>query len=476
MNPAQPIPATSGDNADLGITDRQYLNPADRLMLAAHDGLQRVGHSGFLCQTHVWLTGRIDVAALRTALHEMNHLYPVMTSRLVTAGPFRSPYWQYRPHAEVTLREHTPASSAREDVWRYAESLCAKPFDLHAADPISWHLLHLPDGRDVLILAFSHALMDGKAPEHVLKLLHELLGAAPDSNSRGRMIRPADDDIRTHLQQAPPARRLRAVLHRLKQELRMLRSAALVIPRSQRTWKMQPFRILVRELSDAQTSRATSRTKTLCGFPNLAPAVVAAVFRAIHALGPADEHRGRQFKTDVPLNLRPPGRSEPLFRNYMTFIRLAAATEDLADGDQLVQRLHAQMRDELRKGADLAALQLMTIMAPHAGLMTHHLKHMVKKGPLSLGFGFLGPVATGLDRIGTTPIGWLYTMNIALSPPGITLQAHQYAGRLNLVLTYIGAAVTDELAAALLDHIIRDLTGEQSEPPQTEPRKTEPRP
>ncbi len=233
----------------------------------------------------------------------------------------------------------------------------------------------------------------------------------------------------------------------------------MIITRSDRVWRATPFRILVHEMDEATTQRAIDRVKRICGFANLAPALLAGVFRSIRALGPDRDNRGRQCKTDVPLNLRPPGKSEPIFRNFMTFIKMGAKPEEMADSEGLVRTLNARMRDELRKGIDLGSLQMMSFMAPHANLMRRHLLRTLRKGPVSLGFGFLGTVIPGLTKLGATPIRRFYTMNAALSPPGITLQGHQYAGRMSLVLTHISSTVDDDLAAAFLGRIADELTG-----------------
>lgn len=445
------------------VADRQYLNAADRLMLVAHQGLLAVGHSGFTCQTHAWFEGRVDVAKLRLALRQLNQQCPVMTSRLVAPGGYRVPYWSFRDNADIVVHETTLDGSADRDVWRFGESLCDRPFSHADTDPIVWHLLHLPDGNDVLVILFSHALMDGKAPEHMLKALNGVWNgtdAAPiatESNDESNTT--GIDEIVAHLRREPAKKRARSAFRRLGHEVRYSRPASMIIPRSDRKWHAKPFRILVREMDEAATQCAIARVKRLCGFANLAPAILAGVFRSIRALGPEKDNRRRQCKTDVPLNLRPPGRSEPIFRNFMTFIKLGAKPEEMTDAEALVRTLNARMRDELRRGIDLGSLQLISFMAPHANLMRRHLLRTLRKGPVSLGFGFLGTVIPGLTKLGDTPIRRFYTMNAALSPPGITLQGHQYNGRLSLVLTHIGSTVNDELAEAFLQHIMDELTG-----------------
>ncbi len=206
------------------MSDRQYLNAADRLMLVAHQGLLAVGHSGFTCQTHVWFDGRVDVARLRAALARLNEIHPVITSRLVAPGGYHVPYWSFRRDAAVELNEVNLDGCEDRDVWQFGESLCERPFSHAETAPIVWHLLHLPNGHDVLVIQFSHALMDGKAPEHMLKALDGLwddVGGASTAPSPARKEDPpSPDEIVAHLRREPRRKRIRTAIRRLGHEFR----------------------------------------------------------------------------------------------------------------------------------------------------------------------------------------------------------------------------------------------------------------
>ena len=423
-------------------------------MLAVHDGLTAVGHYGFVCQTHVWLQGRISVPALRGALAQLNQAYPVMTARLQTPR-FGKPYWLFRQDAVPTVIESTLASAEPTVVWSNAEALCHAPFRIRATDPIQWHLFHLPDGRDVLVMLFSHALMDGKAPEHVLKNLNGVYDSAAAVSTRNDSA--TDDELALHLRKYPKLKRVRLAFRRLFHEVHYSRrSARLTVSRGK--WSGSQFRIYVHQLSAAQTSAASSRVRTLCGFPNLSPAVLAAVFRTVNDMGPDVGDDRLRFRTDVPLNLRPPGSSEPLFRNFMSFIKMGASRSELADADELVRTLNGHMRNEIRRGIDLGGLEMIDAVAPFAWLVKPALSRAAGKVP-TLGFGFLGPVLPELTSVCGVEIDWLYTMNMAVSPPGITLQAHQFRNRLNLVLTYIDSSVDEARAREFCERVATGLTG-----------------
>ncbi len=457
-------PARAPDDRRAGVqTDRQVLNAADRFMQVAHDTLRTHGHSGFQCQTHVWFSGRVNAGRLRAAIGRLGRAYPVITSRLVVPSDRKmAPFWRYRREAVAELREHALDARDAAGAWRYAERMFDESYDLAEHDPLSFHLLHLADGRDVLLLRFSHSLMDGKAPEFVLRELNRCFEDehySPPAISADAGDGAAADELAAHLMTYSRRRRIRAALRVVGEQVQMpVHSATLVAPGA-RDLVFTPFRLLVHSIDEARTAQITERVRRLCGFANLAPAVLAAVFRTVRAM---TEHRVRSrtaFKTDVPLNLRPPGRAEPIFRNFMTFVQISARASELEDGDGLVRLLSSRMRDQLRREIDLGSLQMMQTMSPYTRLLGVHMFERTRKHPLTLGFGFLGPVLPGLERLLGMDVSWLYTLNIAASPPGITLQVNQFAGRLNLVLSYIERTVSQQRAEAFLRAVEQDLIG-----------------
>lgn len=440
--------------------DRQTLNAADRLMLVAHNGLRGVGHAGFICQTHAWLTGRVDAPRLRAALARLHRRYPVITSRLEDAGGRSVPCWRFRRDAPPTLHESTRAESGEAAIWAYAARLFEQPLDLERMDPISFHLLHLPDDRDVLVLVFSHVLMDGKAPEFALKELDRFFHEESPDDDPPSDSEPASDgdEMAAHLYRFDARRRRRAAWNVIRSHIRVPQRPVIMTPPEMKNWLGSPYGICVRRLDEAQTDVLMQRIRRLCGFANPTPALVAAAFRAVAARSPVKQTARSLFQTDLPLNLRPPGRTEPIFRNFMSFVQMSARKSHLADRDDATRMFNAQLRDQIRRGIDLGNLQMMHVMAPRANRLRKHIIARMKNQPFTLGFGFLGPVAPGLNRIFDQDVRWLYSLNSAISPPGVTLQANQSGNGLNIMLTWIESAVPRATAVELVDRVIDDLT------------------
>lgn len=442
------------------------LNAADRLMLVSHEGLRRLGHAGFSCQSHVWLDGQIDLKKLDTALAQLAHVHPVVTSRIVNLSDDHTE-WHYRDSGAPAVQILELLDDDESSVLRLAEELLAEEWDLDRVDPIVFRLLRRPSGCDVLIVQWNHALMDGKAPELVLAELNRLSDTAPVNPTSlpangGRFDDACRDDadgVADVLNRHSNWRRFVASWRIIASHLRPPARSITLEPDRTPAWVFKPIRIAVRTLNTADTAALADRVRRNCGLLNLTPAILASVYRVMARLTPREISSRSLFRTDVPLNLRPPGATGPIFRNFMSFISLHAGKDELQSRDELTRLLHRRMRDQLARGADIGNLAMMDWMSRRPDLLHRHLLSRMQKYPLTLGFGFLGPLTAGLDNLLGVPIERFYTLNMAMSPPGCTLQANLCRDQLNLALTYIEAVIPESLAMAFLDGLVNDLIG-----------------
>jgi hypothetical protein len=436
----------------MGANGQQYLNAADRLMLVGHDGLRGIGHPGFVCQTQILLKGRVDFGALCAAVDRLARKFPVVAARLRRDGR-GLPYWE--PSGEpAECREMTIAT--KSDRWRESARLLEAPLDLEREAPVSFHLLHEPDGRDTLVLRFSHVLMDGKSPEWTLQALNECF----KDHGRDAEIANGDsglDAMNVHLRRFDRRQRWRCAGRVIRSQIGLPVTPVTLAPPEQKDWGVRPFGVMVRTMDEAVSAKLTDRVKRVCGFPNLTPAVAASIFRAIARCTPHRTSDRTAYQTDCPINLRPPGERAPMFRNFMSFVQLCTRQGELTDRDEATRRLSAQMRDQLRRGIDVGNLQMMAVMCRFAPLLRSHIITRMKRRPFTLGFGYLGPVIKELTHFCGQEIENVYTFNTAISPPGVTIQVNQFAGRINLLLSYISSAVPDASATRLLDEIVSDL-------------------
>lgn len=440
----------------------QPLNSADRLMLIAHRAMRGVGHGGFQCQSHVWLAGRIDAERLGEAIGRLAASFPVITGRLEEGSNNGVPRWRFDPQRVPQLQRAALPTDDPAEARAYGEKLFVTPMDLDRDAPISFHLLRQPGGRDVFILHFSHVLMDGKAPEFVLRELsrcHEAVASEGAGPAESIDARPRDE-MSEHLFRYPRNRRIKAALSVIRQNIRLPGKPIIMTPPDQMAWGCEPYGIEVHALSAEQTRQVERRARAICGFVNLTPLILASAFRVVARLSRHPQKPGSIFRTDVPLNLRAPGRADPIFRNFMSFIQLEIRRQALEDRDRASKLLHDSMRDQIRRSIELGNLQMMSWLAPREKLLERHIRDQAEKQPATFGFGFLGPVIADLETFCGQPTSLVYTLNSALSPPGVTLQVNQYRGCLHLMATYIVGPVSRAGAGEFLSAIAEDLCGE----------------
>jgi hypothetical protein len=169
-------PPSAGEASGIGPLPR--LNLVDRVMAPLHEALRRRGYGGLLLQSYLFLRGRIDEGRLRGALERLRQCYPVVAARLVpdrTRHPVR---WQALASPDCPLRVVTLESSDLSAVWHYGEQLFVNGIDSGRTAALQFHLLHLPGGRDALVVQWAHGLMDGMAGELLLREVNRLTDGA----------------------------------------------------------------------------------------------------------------------------------------------------------------------------------------------------------------------------------------------------------------------------------------------------------
>src|SRR5262249_753748 len=145
-------------------------------------------------------------------------------------------------------------------------------------DPARFHLLRRPDGRDLLLVQFNHALVDHHGAMRLLGCL-----TRPDAGGRIEPAPPARrDPIWEHLRRFPRKRR-RAGVRAAEDWRRSLRGGAIHLGRTPPDGGPVTLRLASRRL-EAGPARALEAQVRTSGAPSLAMAVLASAFRAISRL------------------------------------------------------------------------------------------------------------------------------------------------------------------------------------------------
>lgn len=438
----------------------QWLNPIDRTMRCVDVALRQLGYPGIETQMLVWLAGRADTAVLQQAIARLSQAQPAIAGRLVEPSDdegMRS-YWEFRPGAVCPLRERHLASDDSEAVLAAAGEILSSGQDPAVADPLEFHLLHRPGGRDVLLLQYNHALMDNTASVPLLRELERLC--------RGEELReaemPACDAtprrLVEHLRQSPKPQRRQAIRAAIELQAHALRGrAATLLPRGPEPAGRARLHIQARTLDRAETAALRAWTIRACGFPCLSMAVLGSAFRAVAQLGPATDE-SRDFIAGIGIPLSRPNPPMPLLQNWTSAVPLRVSRSALGDRQPLVRLLAEQLRQRLQTGVDQGVLETLALFSRRFRYIEWVIWHLVRYG-YSLWYGYFGDLDIAAGQLAGAAIeDVFYTGGPVWSSIGLTLLVSQYQGQLHLQATYDPRLVSSARAEEFLDWLRGELT------------------
>ena len=426
------------------------------MMLYAHETLRSMGYPGFLNQTHVWLGRRVDVDLLRRAVSKLGERHPVFVSHISMNG--RRPCWRAHAGHKCTVTETSIEESDDDGVLRFAEALLVEPMELSRSAPISFHLLHLRDGRDVFLIHNDHTLMDANG---ALPLLVEIARLAAGNDERAdRTAAGALDPLRKILQDAPWRQRLKAVRYRRSVRSFISRHATmtLVDGRSSRPSCTQQ-RLAIRLLDEGQTDFFLERVRRLGGLPSPSMALLASAFRAVNQLAGPGSPEAARLKVTVGTNLRSRRGTAPVFCNLASVLELSVAPNEVEDRDALCRLLTKQLRERIQRGYDLGHLQVAAWFAGFRRLVRRRSLRRLTNDH-SLIFGYVNWPEDAVNHFCGAPITRVHQPVGVWSPPGLALSANRCAGRLSLTATYTPESVPESRVQRFLDGVVQDMLDE----------------
>jgi hypothetical protein len=433
------------------ILNQHTLNTADRTLLTLAQSLREDGYGALADQMQVWLGGRLDVSALRTALARLNRSHPVVTARL-SREKKGSPCWRFRPGAECTLREVSLPSAREDDVLREAAAILAAPSDPSKQDPVAFHLLHLPDGRDLFLVQHDHCLMDINGTKLLLREIDRL-----SSHETGPAVstETAEDGIRSHLRRFSLRQRLSAIwrLGKLSRDFR--RSEPVTLSDATTPMPGGALRIAVRELDEAQTERFTKRIMQLCGFRGVSLAVLSSVFRAILRHTPRSPSERSALFVYLGTNLRGPKDRGPIFHNLSSMIPLLVRPDEMSERDKLIRSLNRQMRERVGENIDLAFLQWAWWLRNFPRVQRRPAREVYFRQCVN--YGYMGVLAEKGDTFCGAPIERVFPVAQMYSPPALSVAPSLCGGRLVLPVLYVADTVPEQRIQHFLDTLVTDL-------------------
>jgi hypothetical protein len=439
-------------NSSASPARRQALNMIDRMEIVMNDVMLEQGTSGYETQFMLELDGRIDVGELFRVAREFGRLHPVVTARLHKGGWPYEPYWEWRGD-EASVHEHSVPGG---DVLPIAGRLLATPRDLTAEVPLSLHLVHRADGKDVFMVQLNHVLADIKVFVPVLTELDRIWRGGPVEPA----AEPDGDLLLNELHRLPRTRRLSSMLSYLDLSFRKLRRPAAVFgtgrcPPSRPTALCYQRRVLSAEAVRRIEERHARATK----FSSFSMVLLASVYRAVAARLRRQGKRDFGFATIIGVDLGVRPRSSPVFHNLVSGVTVHASADEMKDRDELGQVLSARLSECVRRGEDWALVECGQLLRHHPRLLAGPTRKVLTDEN-SFGFGYFG----SLDALAAGFCGARVldvTVAATTAPPGaMSLLCHRLRGALSLDAVYIPELLTKDEVASFLDTVVYDVAAD----------------
>jgi len=438
----------------------QQPNPYDLLFFAADVAQRRLGLPGTTAHIHLELDGHVDLDRLRGAFDALRRRYPVLCARCETSAWTGRPRWRLdrRPRlADVHVHTLTNHECAQ-----VTDGLLNRPIDGRRQDPVELHVLRGP-ANDVVVLRWTHALMDGRGGLILLEELHRLWKdpramAAPDVGDEGR------DDYRQILGNATRAQRCRAALRLLTGRTAR---GPVGIPPIVRAGPVRcsPVRHILRVLTPVQRRQVEANAARICPDARLSDYLRATGVRALHETVPAASRRAGVYTLLAYIDNRRHGLGGVCW-NLTSALPLVVPVELAMDRARLARLLRKQMENHRAAGtATEDALNLwwvtrlptawLAALARGAFARDDALTgRLAMRAPLSLPLGILGPFARPLPVFCGRPLRNYYAFRAPLPRPGFAIDVQLTADGLNVVGVCLEACLAVEALRVFIDRFV----------------------
>lgn len=433
---------------------QQVLNGSDRTMLT-YTRVARENHWGsFGHVLQIELEGRADVARVRELIARMGRVHPVLTSRLVeqSAGPA----WAFRPDAVCPLEVIPIAEPCDENRQEFIGRLLRTTVDFAQQDPVSFHLLQLANGRDVLVVHYDHVISGAMAFGLIIDELHRLDEVGVDSP-----VPWQNDPVPI----PPPRTTLRdrwRIFQSVWRNFRKYGGAStvrLTSPQNDRRclpgtdWGVA--RTFCRKLSIKETAAWRSMWSRALGLPSASISLFASVLRtAWKHRAPDCGKRQRSLITVLGLDLRPRRSKGPIFENSLSVLPMIVGPEDLENRAGLTTLLVRQLREQIKLGVDRLGAELMANYREHwpvrRGLRQQILHRRM------FWYGYLNEL-TKVDSLCGLRVRDI-TVHIEPWPiHGVSILGYEYRGQMCFSVASLPGAITDDRVQRFIDDTLHDL-------------------
>jgi hypothetical protein len=476
---------------------RRYLAGIDWVVGALHQASLRRGGSGAVSQAVLQLENGLDEVKLRAALDTVGQRFPLIFGKFARDWLNLAPYWSVPKNAaafSIPLKIVEAADEA--DAHRILAEHINTPFDSESrhlrfilvrvgslplysggglgrgpdtqanvqtptpALPLSTRGGSLQESatgntasaKAFLGLMFDHRLFDAFGAESFFRLLDETFqGRLDEIAPKIAVTEPA------HLDQwkrrFTSGRQLNRKLIEMQKEAEI---CAMPMPPAE---QHDHVHFIHAPLTAEESTKLNQRALTEISVPILLPSAAARAVRAFNIAVPDPPLAGSQYLIFTSTNLRLPGRDwESLFFNHFSFLTLTVprtiAQQISASAISLRDQLFQLMKDRLPWALQDAAALGRIFPRP---LVAHVINSMFKNRMCSFYFVCLKDTGYSSQTFMGVPALNLFHTPAAFVPPGMNLCMTYFAGRFNLVLSYVEGVLTESQAVQFLNEFKASL-------------------
>ena len=482
---------TQHDPPEAARKSSQRLNPCDYFMLVLDHVVRGQGLPGNVTVFRIDVAGLIDVDRLAMAIGRLHGQHPLLGARLEKRWPWRYRWIDVRFPPDLGVPVPAADDDPRTDrirsdrvtqdllVDNVVHRELARGFDLFHEPPIRYRLIP-GENRSSLIVAFHHALLDGKGFELLLVRLNELYNRSesPEPHASACAITPSQADppdafaalkskltLRERFRRFLRARRFAVERNRIA-AFRWEVSEGEAFSTAGKSRKLKHAarggvvqRVIRVRFDEEQSRRIAELATELCGFGQVSAYYMVAASRALAAVAERHGRRAEVLRIPLSVNLRKAGGDGPMIGNHLTFIELLLREDELADRTRLAASIQTQYKGAIREGRDVDMM-----CALEAGKLLRLDRYAAKRAlpdgsePFSLYVADLGETDRRLDTFLDAPL--LEHLPATTFPPetGIGVIFAKTAGR--IVATSVHATppvaheVADDFAEILRDELL----------------------
>jgi len=430
----------------------RILSGADFFAATIDGYVRQQGGAGFVCQAVLELEGHLAPEVLEMSVARLAESFPALGDRVVRPLPLALPRWRRDRAGRVDVGlDHVcvdapwtgegPAQAA------LVEQL-STPLPIGGGPLLHYRLVHLPQDRCLVALAFNHVLSDATGIERLLGWQQALQPAPPVLPEPDP---PVGGGLAGLRERAESARRFLPWFDTF--EAHPPKELQPVGPLGElRTWRLT---------LDAEQSRAVDAAmRAAKAAMNPTGWLLGTCLQEIHALAMARGEAPEAYLVPVAMGTRRKGDHRPDLANRLGFLFVHLRAEELTSLPEIARAIRRLSMEQLGDDLPRTLVDALTFARRlPAARVGRFLQTSVHGSFASFYFGYTGAVTPALETFLGHRVTNLLHYPTLPAPPGLVCVFNRFGHRLNACLVLReGILSTEEettLKARLTERLLR---------------------